>query len=61
MNQQGFILEKKLVKEKYFFDLTFTDVQFRPKVPKSEFQSFFYVKNHSNISYFFSWKNISSE
>jgi hypothetical protein len=36
------ILAKKSVKEKYFFDLTFTDVHMgRQKVPKSDFQSHF--------------------
>ena len=47
---KGLILAKKSVKEKHFFDLTFTDVHMgRQNVPKS----IFYVKNHSNLSDFF--------
>ena len=43
MSQQGLdFRKKKSIKEKYFFDLTFTDVHMgRQKVPKSDFQSQF--------------------
>ena len=44
MSQQGLDFSKKSVKEKYFFDLTFTDVHIgRQKVPKSDFQSQFSI------------------
>ena len=40
MSQQRLDFSKKSVKEKYFFDLTFTDVHMGcQKVPKSDFQS----------------------
>jgi hypothetical protein len=44
MSQQGrgLIVAKKSVKEKLFFDLSFTDVHMgRQKVPKSDFQKSF--------------------
>ena len=47
---RGFILAKKSVKEKYFFDLTFTDVHMgRQKVPKSDFQSQFSMSKNDRI------------
>ena len=56
-------ITKKSVKEKYFFDLTFTDVQMgRQKVPKSDFQSHFSMSKIIRIFLiFFSLKNINLE
>ena len=63
MSQQGLDFSKKSVKEKYFFDLTFTDVHMgRQKVPKSDFQSHFSMSKIIGIFLnFFSLKNISLE
>ena len=42
VSQQGLDFSKKSVKEKYFFDLTFTDAHTScQKVPKSDFQGQF--------------------
>ena len=42
MSHQGVDFSKKSVKQKHFFDLTFTDVHMgRQKVPKADFQSQF--------------------
>ena len=47
---RGLILAKKSVKEKYFFDLTFTDVHMGcQKVPKSDFQSQFSMSKNVRI------------
>ena len=43
-------MSKKSVKEKYFFDLTFTDVHMGcQKVPKSDFQSQFSMSKNVRI------------
>ena len=59
----GLTLAKKSVKEKHFFDMTFTDVHMgRQKVPKSDFQSQFSTSKIIQIFLnFFSLKNISLE
>ena len=50
MSQQGFDFSKTSVIEKYFFDLTFTDVHMgHQKVPKSDFQSQFSMSKNDRI------------
>ena len=50
MSQQELDFSKKSVKEKLFFDLTFTDVHMsRQKGPKSDFQSQFYMSKNVQI------------
>jgi hypothetical protein len=45
-NQELYFSKNKSAEEKYFFDLTFTDIHMGcQKVPKSDFQ------NHSNESF----------
>ena len=56
---RDFILAKKSVKEKYFFELTFTDVHMgRQKVSKADFQSQFSMSKIIWIflSFFFHWR-----
>ena len=50
----GLTLAKKSVKEKHFFDMTFTDVHMgRQKVPKFDFQSQFSKSKISQTFIFF--------
>ena len=62
MIQEGLDFCKKISKRKIFLNLTLTYVHMGcQKVPKWLSKSIFYVKNHSNLSDFFSLKNISLE